>query len=74
MIRSMSTVQIEKRIKAIESELAELKAELKYKNKPSSKKGWRAIVGSFAGDPLHAQATQLGRKYRESQRPKRGKR
>ena len=70
----MSTVQIEKRLKAIEAELAQLKAELKSKNKSTSKKGWRAIVGSFAGDPLHAEAMRLGRKYRESQRPKLGKR
>ena len=70
----MSTVQIEQRLKAIETELAQLKAEVKSKNKSSSKKGWRAIVGSFAGDPKHAEAMRLGRKYRESQRPKRGKR
>jgi hypothetical protein len=74
MMISMSNAQIEQRLKAIETELAELKAELKRKNKPSSKKGWRAIVGSFAGDPQHAEAMRLGRRYRESQRPKRGKR
>jgi hypothetical protein len=70
----MSNAQIEQRLKVIETELAELKAELKSKNKTSSKKGWRAIVGSFAGDPLHAEAMRIGRKYREAQRPKRGKR
>lgn len=69
----MSTVQIEKRLKALETELAQLKVALKGTSQ-SAKKGWRGIVGSFAGDPLHAEAMRLGRKYRESQRPKRRKR
>jgi hypothetical protein len=69
----MSTAQIEKRLKALESEVAELKAKLKAGTEPP-KKGWRAIVGSFAGDPLHAEAMRLGRKYRRSLRPKAKKR
>jgi hypothetical protein len=65
----MSTVQIEKRLKAVEAELARLKAEIRNGNN-SAPTGWRHIVGSFAGDPLHAKAMKLGRQYRESQRPK----
>jgi hypothetical protein len=66
----MSTAEIERRLRAVEGELARLKAEMKRGAKPP-KKGWRNIVGSFAGDPLHAEAAKLGRQYREAQRPKR---
>jgi hypothetical protein len=66
----MSTRQLEKRIKAIEDELARLKAELRRNGKNPPKLGWRATYGSFAGDPLYLEAMKLGRKYRESTRPK----
>jgi len=69
----MSTAQIEKRLKALESEVAELRAEVSAKGE-APKKGWRAIVGTFANDPLHAQAMRLGRKFRKSLRPRTKKR
>ena len=68
--RVMSTQQLEKRIKAIEDELARLKAELGRNGSKSAKAGWRATFGSFAGDPIYVEAMKLGRKYRESTRPK----
>jgi len=60
---------MEKRLKAVEAELERLKAEIRAGRKPAAN-GWRHIVGSFKGDPLYAEAMRLGRKYRESQRPK----
>jgi hypothetical protein len=72
----MSPAQIEKRLKAVEDELARLKAEIKGAADSNTPKrgGWRAIVGSFTGDPLHAKAMKLARQYRQSQRPKPKKR
>ena len=49
----MSIQQLERRIKAIEDELARLKAELKRGNGHAPRRGWRGVLGSFAGDPLH---------------------
>ena len=70
----MSPQQIEKRLKVIEEELARLKEQIKRISDKPAKRGWRATYGSFAGDPLHAEAMRLGRKYRESTRPKSRKR
>jgi len=66
----MSAAQFEKRLKALESEVARLKSEINRNRSGRSSKGWwRSIVGTFANDPLHAEAMRLGRKYRESLRP-----
>ena len=31
------------------------------------KRGWQAIVGTFADDPIYDEAMRLGREWRESQ-------
>ena len=31
------------------------------------KRGWQAIVGTFANDPIYDEAMRLGREWRESQ-------
>jgi hypothetical protein len=64
----MSTVQLERRLKALEEEVARLKATLRT-NGTAAQRGWKHILGSFAGDPLHEEAMRLGRRYREAQRP-----
>ncbi len=35
---------------------------------------WKQIAGTFANDPMHAEAMRLGREYRESFPPKPKKR
>ena len=55
---------------AIEDELARLKAQIRRNGSKPQKLGWRATFGSFADDPLYIEAMRLGRKYRESTRPK----
>jgi hypothetical protein len=35
--------------------------------KPRAKRGWKAIVGTFADDPLYEEAMRLGRTWRETQ-------
>lgn len=59
----------ERRITILENEVARLRQELR--SSVGNKKDWiDAIYGSFANDPDYDKAMELGRKYREAQRPK----
>ena len=62
----MSAQPIEERLQHLEAEVARLKSLV---DEPQ-KKDWRSIVGTFEDDPIFAEAMELGRKYRESLRPK----
>jgi hypothetical protein len=64
----MATVPWEQRVEVLESELIRLKARLENPA-ASSKPWWDEIWGSFAGDPAFEEAMELGRQYREAQRP-----
>lgn len=65
----MGQVKLEARVKALEEEVARLKARL---DKPcNTKEDWLdTIYGSFANDPAFEEAMRLGREWRESFRPK----
>jgi hypothetical protein len=65
----MSAEQLESRVAALETEVANLKARLAGPEK-AKEPWWKQIIGTFAGDPYYAEAMRLGRKYRESTRPK----
>jgi hypothetical protein len=68
----MSLTSLEKRVKFLESEIAELKKKL---TQPRDRQPWwKAVEGAFQGDPAFLEAMALGRKWRESGRPKRRKR
>jgi hypothetical protein len=45
-------------------------ARLRAKVEQASKPWWQEIRGTFANDPIYDVAMRLGRKWRESQRPK----
>ncbi len=62
----MATVSLEDRVAALEAEVKRLKDLI---DNGREKRGWKAIVGSFANDPLYEEAMKLGREYRESTRP-----
>jgi len=62
----MSVNDIEARLIAVENELARLRAKVDRDAKP----WWEEIRGTFANDPIYDEAMRLGRKWRESQRPK----
>ena len=62
-IRAMSQT-LEKRVKELEKQLAELKARLISSN---GTKDWRRTVGIFQNDPDFEEAVRLGREYREQQ-------
>jgi hypothetical protein len=62
----MTTAQIEKRLTAVEEELAALKAALM--SAPRRPDNWvEDMAGTFAGDPLFEEAVRLGRKWREAE-------
>ncbi len=64
----MTTTEFEQRLTAVEQELAQLKA--KIASAPSPNNWVEAIAGSFANDPIFDDAMRLGRKWRDSHRPK----
>ena len=66
----MSAETIERRLAALEAEVTELKKFVKKDEEP----WWRKISGAFANDPVYEKAMKLGRKWRESTRPKQRKR
>ena len=62
----MSNAQLEKRIAALEAEVAGLKLRA---GSSASKPWWETTYGIFANDPAYDEAMRLGREYRESTRP-----
>jgi hypothetical protein len=65
----MTKVQLERRVHALEAQIAWLKAELEEVRGPQIP-WWEKISGSFANDPEFEEAMRLGREWRESFRPK----
>ena len=57
--------KIEKRLTALETQVAQLESQGQNKNLP----WWEKIVGVFENDEDFDNAMQLGREYRESLRP-----
>lgn len=69
----MAAARIESRVAALEEEVASLKRRL---SKPAKAKAhWvEGVYGAFANDPDFLEAMRLGRKHRESLRPRSAKR
>ena len=61
--------KLEQRVAALEAEIASLKSTNGTVPK-DDRPWWEKIYGSFEGNPHFKEAMELGRKYRESQRPK----
>lgn len=60
---------IEMRLATLEAEVEQLKGQVETNSR--TKKDWLdEVYGSFANDPDYDRAMELGRKYRESLRPK----
>ena len=60
---------LEQRLEALEAEVASLKKQNGTKQ-ANDRPWWEKIYGTFANDPMYEEAMRLGRKYRESTRPK----
>jgi hypothetical protein len=69
----MTTVTVEARLAALETEVARLKAKIERSEKPGEP-WWDRISGTFANDPAYEEAMRLDREWRESFRPKPRKR
>ena len=58
------------RMSDVEAKLERLTQKVESQQKEVILPWWHKISGTFANDPAHAEAMKLGRKYRESLRPK----
>jgi hypothetical protein len=66
----MATSNTQLRLSLLEAEVEKLKTQLaQIQPTTAPQPWWRKIAGTFANDPAHAEAMELGRKYRESLRP-----
>ncbi len=63
----MTEKQLEKRIEAVEQELARLKCQLEGAH--PAVPWWERIAGTFHDDAIYEKAMKLGREYRRSLRP-----
>src|SRR5438874_2448533 len=62
--RIMASETLEKRVTAVEKELARLKARLAKADGPADAPRWEKIFGSFARSEGFEEAVRLGREYR----------
>jgi hypothetical protein len=64
----MTTAELEKRLTSIEQQLAELRQERSAKPHPAEL--LERIHATFDNDEAFREATRIGQKWRQSQRPK----
>jgi len=64
----MASSDLEKRVAALEAEVAKLKAE-STKSAANQHPWWEEIAGTFADDPAFEEAMRLGREWRDSFKP-----
>jgi len=69
----MATETVEERLVTVETRLDALQRLLEERlpqNPNKEQRGWQAINGTFADDPLYEEAMRRGREWRESQHDK----
>ena len=67
----MAVSKTQLRLSNIEAEIENIKVQIANTQSATIQQPWwHKISGTFANDPAHADAMKLGRKYRESLRPK----
>jgi hypothetical protein len=65
----MTLSALEKRVAALEQELASLRRTIESAG--AATPWWERIAGTFEHDPIYERAMKLGREYRDSLRPAR---
>jgi hypothetical protein len=68
----MTRTTLAKRLAALEKTVSELKAQI-ASTPSANRRWWVQDAGRFANDPIFDEMVRLGREYRESLRPGRGK-
>lgn len=66
----MATETLENRLHTLETRFDALQRQFeeRFAQPPiREKRGWQAIVGTFADDPFYEEAMRLGREWREAQ-------
>lgn len=66
----MAAETLEKRLVTLETRLDTLQRQFEERlpqSPPKEKRGWQAIVGTFAADALYDEAMRLGQQWREKQ-------
>ena len=63
----MTSTALEKRVAALENELAKLRT--KVETAEHVKPWWEQIAGTFEKDPVYKRAMKIGREYRQSLAP-----
>ena len=71
---NMANSNLALRVSEIEAKLEQLTQQVASQAKKPDVPWWEKIWGTFANDPYYDEAMELGRKYRESLRPKATKR
>ncbi len=66
----MPSPSVEARLTALEKEMMRIKKQMMSEKTQSSPHPWDKVFGSFANSEGFEEAVQLGREYREMQRPK----
>ena len=66
----MANSNLALRMANVEAKLEQLTQKIENRDQEVQLPWWHKISGTFANDPAHAEAMKLGRKYRESLRPK----
>ena len=64
----MASSQLERRVAALEAEVAKMKNKLEAKDQTPP--WWEQIAGTFENDLIYDHAMRLGHHYRQSLRPK----
>ena len=64
----MTNIEIEKRIKTLEAEVALLKSKVAKNGDIPEVPWWKQRIGLFADNPAYEEAMRLGREYRLSQK------
>jgi hypothetical protein len=67
----MAATTVEERLSALELRLEALQRQLDERllqtTQTKEKRGWQAIVGTFANDPLYDEAMRMGQEWRNTQ-------
>lgn len=66
----MATTNVEKRLQALEAEVAELRRRLETTAPSPTEPWWKKIAGTFPGDASDEEAFRLGQEWRKRENAK----